>query len=68
MARTEFCLLGPLVVRCGGVPVPVRPGKQRAILALLLLNPGQVVAQDEIAEALWGSRPRRRPGSPCETT
>jgi DNA-binding SARP family transcriptional activator len=57
MARTEFCLLGPLVVRCGGVPVPVRPGKQRAVLALLLLNPGQVVAQDEIAEALWGFAP-----------
>ena len=57
MARAEFGLLGPLVVRCGGVPVPVRPGKQRAVLALLLLNPGQVVAQDEIAEALWGLAP-----------
>jgi len=57
IARTEFGLLGPLVVRCGGVLLPVRPGKQRAVLALLLLNAGQVVAFDEIADVLWGAAP-----------
>jgi hypothetical protein len=30
---TEFCLLGPLLVRRGGVTLPVPPGKQRAVLA-----------------------------------
>jgi DNA-binding SARP family transcriptional activator/Tfp pilus assembly protein PilF len=53
-AGTQFCLLGPLLVRCGGVPVPV-PGKQRAVLAGLLLNPGRVVSVDELAEILWGT-------------
>jgi DNA-binding SARP family transcriptional activator/tetratricopeptide (TPR) repeat protein len=53
----EFCLLGPLVVRCGGVEIPVRRGKQRALLATLLLNSGRVVPVDELAEALWGAAP-----------
>jgi DNA-binding SARP family transcriptional activator len=53
----EFCLLGPLVVRCGGAAVPVAPGKQRAVLAVLLLNAGRVVGVDELAETLWGAGP-----------
>ena len=36
---TEFCLLGPLLVRRGGVTLKVTPGKQRAVLAALLLSP-----------------------------
>ena len=56
-AITEFCLLGPLVVRRDGVPVPVPAGKQRAVLAVLLLNAGQVVRLDELAETLWGADP-----------
>jgi predicted ATPase/DNA-binding SARP family transcriptional activator len=31
--------------------------KQRAVLALLLLRPGEVVADDEFLEALWGDGP-----------
>src|ERR1700683_3778220 len=53
----EFCLLGPLVVRCDGVTVSVRPGKQRGVLAMLLLDAGQIVPVDQIVEALWGSGP-----------
>jgi DNA-binding SARP family transcriptional activator/Flp pilus assembly protein TadD len=53
----EFCLLGPLMVRCGGTAVTVPPGKQRAILAVLLLNSGRVVRLDELAEALWAAGP-----------
>ena len=53
----EFGLLGPLVVRCGGAEVPVSPGKQRAVLAALLLNSGRVVSLDELAETLWGPDP-----------
>ena len=51
----EFLLLGPLVVRSadGGV-VPVRPGKQRTVLAALLVASSRVVATDDLAEALWG--------------
>jgi DNA-binding SARP family transcriptional activator/tetratricopeptide (TPR) repeat protein len=56
-AGMEFCLLGPLVVRRGGVELPVPRGKQRAVLAALLLNPGHVVSMDELAEILWGPAP-----------
>ena len=52
--RLEFCLLGPVVVRCGGVALPVPRGRQRAVLAVLLLNAGRVVSVSEIAETLWG--------------
>jgi len=54
---TEFCLLGPLLVRRGGVTRPVAPGKQRVVLAALLLSAGRVVSFDELMEALWGTAP-----------
>jgi DNA-binding SARP family transcriptional activator/Tfp pilus assembly protein PilF len=57
MAGTDFCLLGPLLVRSGGVAVPVRRGKQRAVLAALLLSGGRVVSLDDLAEILWGPGP-----------
>jgi len=53
---TEFCLLGPLLVRQGGVTLPVA-GKQRAVLAALLLCADQTVSFDELTEVLWGSAP-----------
>jgi DNA-binding SARP family transcriptional activator/tetratricopeptide (TPR) repeat protein len=54
---TEFCLLGPLLVRRDGVTLPVAAGKQRAVLATLLLGAGRAVSVDELTEALWGSEP-----------
>ena len=57
-AELEFGLLGPLMVRVGGVSVPVARGRERAVLAVLLLNAGQVVSADQLAAALWGHRPR----------
>ncbi|MGH3201136.1 MAG: tetratricopeptide repeat protein [Streptosporangiaceae bacterium] len=54
---TEFCLLGPLLVRNGGAVVPVRRGKQRAVLAALLLSAGKAVSLHELAEILWGPWP-----------
>jgi DNA-binding SARP family transcriptional activator len=53
----EFGLLGPLTVRRGGAEVPVPAGKQRVVLAALLLNANRSVPLDELAEALWGPRP-----------
>ena len=52
-AGLEFCLLGPLLVRRDGVTVPLPEGKQRVLLAALLLRTGRVVAADELAELLW---------------
>jgi DNA-binding SARP family transcriptional activator/Tfp pilus assembly protein PilF len=53
----EFGLLGPLSVRVGGVEVPLPPGKQRVVLAALLLKANRLVPLDEFAEALWGPAP-----------
>ncbi|MGH7192289.1 MAG: AfsR/SARP family transcriptional regulator, partial [Candidatus Saccharimonadales bacterium] len=53
---TEFWLLGPLTVRSGTAVVPVPQGKQRAVLAALLLSAGQVVSIDELAVAMWGAQ------------
>src|SRR5580704_14033467 len=53
----EFCLLGPLQVRCGGEPVRIPSGKQRAVLAALLLQPNRVVTADELVDVMWGTTP-----------
>jgi DNA-binding SARP family transcriptional activator len=57
VAGTEFCLLGSLLVRSGGVAVPVSGGKQRVVLATLLLSYGRVVRNGELVAAIWGSVP-----------
>lgn len=50
----EFRLLGPLMVDDGRQRRCVPAGKQRVVLAALLVNPNQVVPVDRIAAALWG--------------
>jgi DNA-binding SARP family transcriptional activator len=55
--QIEFCLLGPLLVRCDGVIFPVQRGKQRTVLAALLLDANRIVSVDELAGTLWGDRP-----------
>jgi DNA-binding SARP family transcriptional activator/Tfp pilus assembly protein PilF len=55
--QMEFCLLGPLVVRRAGVDVLVAGSKQRAVLAVLLLNASRMVPVEELTETLWGSEP-----------
>jgi DNA-binding SARP family transcriptional activator len=39
----------------GGRQVAISAGKQRVVLATLLLNAGQVVPLDNLAEAVWGA-------------
>jgi DNA-binding SARP family transcriptional activator len=55
----EFGLLGRLVVRREGLAVPVPSGRQRVILAALLLRAGQVVSIDELIDLSWGGSPPR---------
>jgi DNA-binding SARP family transcriptional activator len=52
-----FGLLGSLCVRDGDVMVPVVAGKQRAVLAVLLVRAGQVVSAGELAETVWDGVP-----------
>ena len=53
----EFRLLGPLEVSSEGEPLDVGGPKQRTLLAMLLLEPNRVVAQDRLLDALWEDEP-----------
>jgi DNA-binding SARP family transcriptional activator len=53
----EFAILGPLEVRADGVPVALGGPKQRALLAILLLDAGRVVSLDRLVDALWAGDP-----------
>jgi DNA-binding SARP family transcriptional activator len=53
----EFRLLGTLEVRDGETPLALGRPKQRALLALLLLNANRVVARDRLIDELWGEEP-----------
>ncbi len=53
-ARMDFRILGPLEVRDGDREVRLRSGKQRALLALLLVNANRTLAIDRIVDDLWG--------------
>jgi DNA-binding SARP family transcriptional activator len=53
----DFRILGPVEVRAQGRPLAVRGGRQRALLALLLLRSGEPLSRDRLIEGLWGERP-----------
>jgi DNA-binding SARP family transcriptional activator len=53
----EFRILGPFEVSEHGQPLEVGAGKQRALLAVLLLRAGEVVSTDHLIDALWDERP-----------
>jgi DNA-binding SARP family transcriptional activator len=55
----EFRILGPLEVSDETGPLLLGGQKQRAVLALLLLEPGRVVSVDRLLDALWGEHPPR---------
>jgi DNA-binding SARP family transcriptional activator/pimeloyl-ACP methyl ester carboxylesterase/predicted ATPase/type II secretory pathway predicted ATPase ExeA len=50
----EYRILGPLEVVDGTSPVRIGRGKQRALLATLLLSAGRTVSRDRLIEDLWG--------------
>jgi DNA-binding SARP family transcriptional activator/streptogramin lyase len=53
----SFCILGPLEVREEGRELPLGTGRQRALLALLLVNANELVPADRVIEELWSGRP-----------
>ncbi|WP_328369587.1 AfsR/SARP family transcriptional regulator [Streptomyces sp. NBC_00457] len=50
-------LLGPLRALRDGVEIPLGPPKQRAVLAVLLLQEGRPLSYDGLVEAVWGGTP-----------
>ena len=53
----EFRLLGPVEVVDDGETLPLGGQKQRAVLALLLLDAGRVVSTDRLIDGLWSEQP-----------
>jgi DNA-binding SARP family transcriptional activator len=55
----DFRILGPLEVYDETGPLLLGGQKQRAVLALLLLEPGRIVSVDRLIDALWGEHAPR---------
>lgn len=53
----RFCLLGPVQLVVGERAVPLGGAGMRGVLAMLLLEPNQVVALDRIVDVLWAHEP-----------
>ncbi|MFL6033777.1 MAG: BTAD domain-containing putative transcriptional regulator [Gaiellaceae bacterium] len=53
----EYRVLGPLEALGSEGPLPLGGAKQRALLALLLLNANRVVSRERLIDELWGENP-----------
>jgi YVTN family beta-propeller protein len=53
----DYRILGPLEVRDGGGLIALGGGKQRALLAILVLHRNEVVSADRLIDDLWGESP-----------
>ena len=53
----EFLVLGPLAARLDGGQLPLGGAKQRAVLAVLLLNAGETVPVERLIDEVWGDDP-----------
>jgi len=54
---SRFGVLGPLVLERDGRAVPLPSGRQRSLLALLLLGAGAPLSRDRLIDELWGESP-----------
>jgi DNA-binding SARP family transcriptional activator len=52
-----FGVLGPLQLTAGGTSVPLGAPKQRAVLAMLVLNRNRPVSVDSLINAIWDHSP-----------
>ncbi len=55
--RLEFDVLGPLQVSAGTAPMPLGTPKQRAVLAMLVINRNRPVGIDSLINAVWEEWP-----------
>lgn len=47
-------MLGPIEVLSNGTPIATGYAKQRAVLAMLLFEPGRIVPIDQMIDRIWG--------------
>jgi predicted ATPase/DNA-binding SARP family transcriptional activator/Tfp pilus assembly protein PilF len=59
--QLDYRVLGSLEVWAGGVERTASQAKQRAVLALLLLDLNRAVSTDHLIELLWPEKPPGRP-------
>jgi SARP family transcriptional regulator, regulator of embCAB operon len=52
-----FGVLGPLLVTTHGIRVPLGAAKQRAVLAMLVINRNRPVSVDSLIDGVWGDDP-----------
>ena len=53
----HFRILGPLDVSLGRMALQFPNGRQRTVLAMLLMQKGNLVSLDRITEGIWGEDP-----------
>lgn len=63
----RFELLGPLVIKCGGVDIAPSAPKLRAILVTLLLNANRAVGATELLGEVWDDTPPRSASATLQT-
>jgi SARP family transcriptional regulator, regulator of embCAB operon len=56
-AGLQFGVLGPLQLKAGGTLVPLGAPKQRAVLAMLVMNRNRAVSVDALIDAVWDQSP-----------
>jgi DNA-binding SARP family transcriptional activator len=54
---TQFRVLGPLEALADGTPIRLGGPRPRAVLAVLLLNPGQVISTSRLIDEVWADDP-----------
>ena len=64
----RFRLLGPLEAERDGVTLELGARKQRAVLALLLLDANRVVSTERLIDGLWGDAPPETAAPRCRCT
>lgn len=52
-----FGVLGPLLMTAHGIRVPLGPPKQRAVLAMLVINRNRPVSVESLVNAVWDEDP-----------
>lgn len=65
--RVSFAVLGPLEIAVGDQRIPLPSGKQRVLLAALLLHGNEVVSLNFLYRALWGDQFPANPQSALAT-
>jgi DNA-binding SARP family transcriptional activator len=53
----RFGMLGPLQASADGADLPLGAAKQRAVLAILLINRNRIVPIDSLIDAVWQEQP-----------